>query len=202
VKAIAICGSPRVEGNTELLLKICLERFATAGLDTELVRLAEKEVVPCKGCGTCGKRLDRRCSTDSDDFHEVFDKMLEADIIVVGSPVYFGSATPQMMALLDRAGYVARKNGNLLSRKLGGPVVVARRAGQNFTYAQLIYWFMINDMIVTGSSYWNIAFGAARGEVNEDREGLETVSHFADNLAWLAGKVCSGTERPVQPEAR
>jgi len=202
VKAIAICGSPRVEGNTELLLQVCLERLTAAGVDTELVRLAEKEVLPCKGCGTCGKRLDRKCSTDSDDFHEVFEKMLEADIIILGSPVYFGSATPQMMALLDRAGYVSRKNGNLFSRKLGGPVVVARRAGQNFTYAQLLYWFMINDMIVTGSSYWNIAFGAARGEVSEDREGLETVARFADNLAWLASKVCSNAAPQVEPEAK
>ncbi|RPJ55241.1 MAG: flavodoxin family protein [Acidobacteria bacterium] len=202
MKAIAICGSPRVEGNTELLLQVCLERLTAAGVDTELVRLAEKEVLPCKGCGTCGKRLDRKCSTDSDDFHEVFEKMLEADIIILGSPVYFGSATPQMMALLDRAGYVSRKNGNLFSRKLGGPVVVARRAGQNFTYAQLLYWFMINDMIVTGSSYWNIAFGAARGEVSEDREGLETVARFADNLAWLASKVCSNAAPQVEPEAK
>ncbi|MFB3904090.1 MAG: flavodoxin family protein [Acidobacteriota bacterium] len=192
MKAVAVCGSPRVEGNTELLLKVCLDQLAAKGLETELVRLAEKEILPCKGCGTCGKRLDRRCSTDSDDFHEVFDKLLAADIIVLGSPVYFGSATPQMMALLDRAGYVARKNGNLFSRKLGGPVVVARRAGQNFTYAQLLYWFMINDMIVPGSSYWNIAFGAARGEVSEDREGLETVSRFAENLAWLSAKISAG----------
>jgi len=202
VKAIAICGSPRVEGNTELLLKVCLERLTAAGVDTELVRLAEKEVLPCKGCGTCGKRLDRRCSTDSDDFHEVFEKMIEADIIIVGSPVYFGSATPQMMALLDRAGYVSRKNGNLFSRKLGGPIVVARRAGQNSTYAQLLYWLMINDMIVTGSSYWNIAFGAARGEVSEDREGLETVARFGDNLAWLAGKICGNAALQVEPAGK
>ncbi len=187
-----------MEGNTEMLLKVCLERLTSEGFDTELVRLAEKEVLPCKGCGTCGKRLDRRCSTDSDDFHEVFIKMIEADIIIVGSPVYFGSATPQMMALLDRAGYVSRKNGNLLSRKLGGPVVVARRAGQNFTFAQLLFWFMINDMIVAGSSYWNIAFGAARGEVSEDREGIETVSRFAENLAWVARGVCGSAERQLE----
>ncbi len=199
MKAIAICGSPRVEGNTEAPVNLCLERLASVGFDTELVRLAEKLVLPCKGCGTCGKRLDGRCSTDSDDFHEVFARMLEAEIIIVGSPVYFGSATPQMMALLDRAGYVARKNGNLFSRKLGGPVVVARRAGQNFTFAQLLYWFMINEMIVPGSSYWNIAFGAARGEVAEDREGLETVSRFAENLGWLAKRVFADTE--VRPAA-
>lgn len=202
MKAIAICGSPRVEGNTEALLNLCLERLATLGFDTELVRLAEKLVLPCKGCGTCGKRQDRRCSTDSDDFHDIFARMLEAEIVIVGSPVYFGSATPQMMALLDRAGYVARKNGNLFSRKLGGPVVVARRAGQNFTFAQLLYWFMINEMIVPGSSYWNIAFGAAKGEVAEDQEGLETVSRFAENLGWLARKVFAGAEPRLPAETK
>jgi multimeric flavodoxin WrbA len=81
--------------------------------------------------------------------------------------------------------------------------VVARRAGQNFTYGQLVYWFIINEMIVPGSSYWNVAFGAARGEVSEDCEGLQTVSRFAENLAWLAGKVYSGEAKPlVQPEAK
>jgi multimeric flavodoxin WrbA len=93
------------------------------------------------------------------------------------------------MSLLDRAGYVSRANGNMLSRKLGGPVVVARRAGQNFTLAQLLYWYMINDMIVPGSTYWNVAFGMTPGEVNEDKEGIQTVTRFAENLAWLAKKI-------------
>jgi len=129
-----------------------------------------------------------------DSFQQVYDKMRAADIILLGSPVYFGSATADLMALLDRAGYVGRANGNVFSRKLGGPVVVARRAGQNFTLAQLLFWFMIMDMIVPGSSYWNIGFGRLQGEVSEDNEGLETVRHFARNLAWLAGKLCGETE--------
>ena len=123
-----------------------------------------------------------------DDFHEVFEKMLWADIIVVGSPVYFGSATPEIMALLDRAGYVSRFNGHMFSRKLGGAISVARRAGQNFTFAQLVYWFLLNDMIVAGSTYWNIAIGAMKGDVNQDAEAIETVTRFAENLAWLAKK--------------
>lgn len=108
---------------------------------------------------------------------------------MVGSPVYFGSATPDLMSILDRAGYVARANGNLFSRKIGGPVVVARRAGQNFTYAQLLFWYMINDMIVPGSSYWNIAFGREPKEVNDDQEGISTIERFTDNLIWLAEKL-------------
>jgi len=116
--------------------------------------------------------------------------MTEADIIVVGSPVYFGSATPEIMALLDRAGFVSKQSGGLLSRKIGGPIVVARRAGQNFTFAQLLMWFMINGLVVPGSSYWNIAFGRQVGEVENDEEGLATVDRFAEKLAWLAEKLC------------
>ncbi|MEN6356092.1 MAG: flavodoxin family protein [Armatimonadota bacterium] len=189
MKAIAICGSPRKDGNTQILLAHCLARLEKDGIDVELITLRDKTIKPCIACGMCGQRKDGTCSIKDDNFQEVFDAMKEADIIVVGSPVYFGSATPQTMALLDRAGYVSRSSGNLLSRKIGGPVTVARRAGQNFTYAQLMYWFMINDMIVPGSSYWNIAFGRAAGEVENDEEALSTIDRFAENLSWLARKL-------------
>ena len=191
MKALAICGSPRKKGNTEILLERCLETLKSEGIDTELMRLAELSVAGCTACGGCGRQRDKMCVVADDDFNDVFVKMLDADIIIVGSPVYFGSATPEMMALLDRAGYVSRANGNLLSRKLGGPVAVARRAGHNFTYAQLLYWFTINDMVVAGSTYWNVAIGARKGDVLEDTEGLETVTRFSENLAWLAKGLCS-----------
>jgi multimeric flavodoxin WrbA len=115
--------------------------------------------------------------------------MVRADIIVVGSPTYFGSATPVTMALLDRAGYVSRSNGHLFSRKIGGPIAVARRAGHNFTYAQLMFWYTINDMIVPGSTYWPVALAREPGAVLQDEEALETVDRFADNLAWLSQKL-------------
>lgn len=189
MKAIAICGSPRKGGNTQILLTRCLENLKRSGIDVELVSLLDKTVKPCVACGMCGQRKDGTCSIKDDDFHKIFDSMVKADIIIVGSPVYFGSATPQTMALLDRVGYVSRSSGNLLSRKIGGPIVVARRAGQNFTYAQLMYWFMINDMVVPGSSYWNVAFGRAAGEVEDDEEALNTIDRFSENLSWLASKL-------------
>jgi multimeric flavodoxin WrbA len=189
MKAIAICGSPRTGGNTELLLERCLAVLQDHHIGTELIRLAECWVEPCRACSACIDNRNNACVMTDDDFPMVYGKMLEADIIVVGSPVHFGSATPQTMALLDRAGYVARANGNPLSRKMGGPIVVARRAGQNFTFAQLLLWYMINGLIVPGSTYWNIAFGRAAGDVDNDAEGLDTVTHFAENLAWLAAKL-------------
>lgn len=188
--ALAISGSPRRNGNTETLLQRCLDRLRTQGIGGELISLAGKNIQGCAACGGCGEAKDETCpGQEGDDFAPIFQAMLKADIIVVGSPVYFGSATPELMALLDRAGYVAGANGKLFSRKIGGPIAVARRAGQNFTYAQLLFWYMINDMIVPGSTYWNVATARNPGEVLKDEEALETVDRFADNLAWLAEKL-------------
>jgi len=189
-QALAISGSPRRNGNTETLLRRCLDRLAGQGIRGELLSLAGLNLRGCTACGACGESRDGTCSgLSGDDFAPLFEKMLRADILIVGSPVYFGSATPELMALLDRAGYVAKANGNLFSRKIGGPLAVARRAGHNFTYAQLLFWYMINDMVVPGSSYWNVALAREPGAVAEDTEALETIDRFADNLAWLSGKL-------------
>jgi len=190
ITAVAISGSPRANGNTQILLQRCLDRLSVKGIQTELVTLIGKTVRGCNACGACTECRDSTCpGITDDDFDSYFGKMLKADIIVVGSPVYFGSATPELMALLDRAGYVSRASGNLLSRKIGGPLAVARRAGQNFTLAQLLMWYMINDMIVPGSSYWNVALAREAGGVLADQEALATVDRFSDNLAWLAEKL-------------
>jgi len=122
-------------------------------------------------------------------FEGILERFAAADGVLVGSPVYFGSATPQTMALLDRVGYVARRHRDLLRRKVGAAIVVARRAGQNFTFAQLNYFFLISEMIVPGSTYWNVAFGREKGEVNSDTEGVETVKNLAMNMAWLMKKL-------------
>ena len=189
MNAVLICGSPRKNGNTEILLNRCKDRFENVGIRTNLVRCAETTIKPCTACGVCRKLANGTCAVTDDELNDVLSLMCSSDIIVVGSPVYFGSATPNIMSILDRAGYVSRSNGNLFSRKIGGPLVVARRAGHNFTFAQLLNWYMINDMIVPGSSYWNVAFGREPGEVCNDQEGLNTIDKFAENLIWLAGRV-------------
>jgi len=188
--AIAISGSPRRNGNTETLLNRALDRLKTQGIPGELISLSGKNIRGCTACGSCGESKDSTCpGLSGDDFGPIFQAMLQADIIIVGSPVYFGSATPELMALLDRAGYVAGANNKLFSRKIGGPIAVARRAGQNFTYAQLLFWYMINDMVVPGSTYWNVAQAREPGAVSQDAEGLATIDRFADNLAWLAQRL-------------
>lgn len=189
-QAIAISGSPRCSGNTETLLQRCLDRLAGRGVRGNLISLAGLNLRGCSACGECSKSHDATCpGISGDDFGPIFEAMLGADILIVGSPVHFGSATPVLMALLDRAGYVSRANGNLFSRKIGGPVAVARRAGHNFTYAQLLFWYMINDMVVPGSSYWNVALAREPGAVTADSEALATIDRFADNLAWLSAKL-------------
>jgi multimeric flavodoxin WrbA len=189
MKALAICGSPRTNGNTEQMLQRCLDRLAKEGMETRLARLSELRVEPCRACGACRETRNMACAMDGDDFGPLFTAMREADIILVGSPVYFGSATPQIMALLDRAGYVSMANGGVFTRKLGGPVAVARRAGQNATYAQLLMWFMINGMVVPGSTYWAIAIGRQPGDVQQDAEALRTLDGLSDNLAWLSARL-------------
>ncbi|MFC1537916.1 flavodoxin family protein [Candidatus Latescibacterota bacterium] len=186
MKILAISGSPRKGKNTDTLLNCALEVLENKGIETEFITLAGKKILSCNACMGCEKQ--HGCILD-DDFNPIYRAMLDSDGFIIGSPVYFGSATAEITALLDRAGYVARKNGNPFSRKIGGPIVVARRAGQNFTFAQLLLWFMINGMIVPGSSYWNIAFGSHSTDVVEDVEGIRTVTAFAENIAWLLEKI-------------
>jgi len=192
--ALGISGSPRANGNTQIAVSLALSQIGKAGIDTQLVSLAGKTIKPCTACMACRKKIE--CSIDDDDFWPIFERILEADGLILGSPVYFGSATPQLMALLDRAGYIARNNGSLLRHKVGGPIAVARRAGQNFTYAQLMLFYGLNEMIVVGSTYWNIGFGKAPGDINGDAEALETLRNFGKNVAWVLKKLKgeSGTQ--------
>lgn len=186
MKVIGIVGSPRRNGNTEALTKHALQPVEAEGIDTELIRLADIEIKPCNACMVCLK--EENCPI-KDDLLPVYEKMKEAQGIILASPVYFGSATPQIKALMDRSGYLARHNKNAFSGKVGGPLVVARRAGQVFTFIQLLLWFMINGMIVPGSTYWNVAFGRNKGEVESDTEGMRTVANFGQNIGRLVKKL-------------
>lgn len=182
IYVIGIVGSPRIGGNTEILVAEALRTIAEENIKTELIRLADKEIKPCDACLSCRKTGECRIK---DDFQEIFDKMMKADGIILASPVYFGSATPQIMALINRAGYISGVKGRVFENKVGGPIVVARRAGQNFTLAQLLFFFLQQGMIVPGSTYWNIAFGREKGDVLNDEEGLRTIRSFARKMVWL-----------------
>jgi len=186
VKAIGIVGSPRENGNTEILTRHTLRAIEEEGLDTELIRLAGLDIRPCDACMACRKE-EERCPID-DDLFPLYTKMKGAEAIILASPVYFGSATPPLKALMDRAGYIGGPRKAFVG-KVGGPLVVARRAGQNFTFAQIMYWFHILGFFMPGSTYWNIAFGRDKGEVSEDEEGLRTAWNFGKNIAFLVKKL-------------
>ncbi|MGQ9788503.1 MAG: flavodoxin family protein [Candidatus Hadarchaeaceae archaeon] len=186
IKLLGIVGSPRAGGNTEILVNETLKAAAEDGATVELMRLCDKEIKPCDGCRSCRETKECRIS---DDFITVFDKMVEADGIIIASPVYFGSATPQVKALIDRAGYLSISRGRVFENKVGGTLVVARRAGQNFTLAELLFFFLHQGMIVPGSSYWNVAFGREPGEVLRDEEGLETGRNFGKKIVWVIKKL-------------
>lgn len=182
MKVLGIVGSPRKNGNTEILTAHVLKSISEEGVDTELFSLAGMDIKPCNGCYACNK--EERCSIE-DDFFPIYLKMKEADGIILASPVYYGSATALIKALMERSGFVSRYNGGQFRGKVGGPLVVARRAGQNFTVAQLTLWFQILGMVVPGSSYWNIAFGRDKSEVTKDEEGMKTAWNFGKNVAWV-----------------
>ena len=188
MKVIAIVGSPRKNGNTELLTTHTLKAIAEEGLDTELIRLADLEIKPCNACMLCQK--EEKCSIE-DDLFPIYLKMKEAEGIILASPVYYGSATALIKALMERAGYLSRWNGEPFQGKVGGPLVVARRAGKNFTFAQLTLWFQILGFFIPGSTYWNVAVGREKGEVLRDEEGIKAAWNFGKNMAFLIKKVRS-----------
>ena len=185
MKAIGIVGSPRESGNVEILTNYTLKAIKEEGLDTELIRLAGRDIRPCDACMVC--RNGGQCPID-DDLLPIYEKMKAADAIILASPVYFGSATASLKALMDRTGYMSY-DVRPFAGKVGGPLIVARRAGHNFTFAQIMYWFHILGFFMPGSTYWNIAFGREKGEVDEDEEGLKTAWNFGKNVAFLVKKL-------------
>jgi multimeric flavodoxin WrbA len=186
MKVIGIVGSPRKNGNTELLTKHTLRAISEEGLDTELIRLAGLEIKSCNACMACKEQ--EICSI-KDDLFPIYLRMKEADGIILASPVYYGSATSLIKGLMERTGYIARWNGEPFQRKVGGPLVVARRSGRNFTIAQLTLWFQILGFFIPGSTYWNVAIGREKGDVEQDEEGLETASNFGRNMALVIRKL-------------
>ncbi len=192
MKVVGIVGSTRRGGNTEVLTQVALDEIAKEGIATELIGLAGKRIAPCDGCRGC---LETGKCHVKDDFDSVLAKMKEADGIIISTPVYYGAATPQIVSLISR---FYSTEGKPLKRKIGGPIVIARRAGHNFTLAQLMFFFMISEMIVPGSSYWNIAFGRHKGDVLKDKEGITTIKNFARTMIWLLKKThARSTRRPA-----
>ena len=189
MKVVAFNGSPRKKGNTELLIKEVLKVLEEKGIETELIQVGGKKVNGCIACMKCRKKKDGKCHQDNDLINECIRKMIKADGIIIGSPTYFADLTSETKALIDVAGYAIRGAGNPLKRKIGAAVVAVRRAGAIHTFDSINHFFLINEMIVPGSSYWNIGLGLAPGDVKTDDEGLMTMQTLGANMAWLMKKI-------------
>jgi len=188
MKVVAFNGSARKDGNTALLIRRVLQVLEAEGIATELIQLAGEQIRGCNACGTCYSTKNKRCVIEDDNVNTYIQKMIEADGIILGSPVYFSMMTPELKALIDRAFYVARANDDLFKRKVGAAVVAVRRAGGIPTFDAINHYFLISQMIVPGSSYWNVGIGRKKGDVANDEEGMETMETLGKNMVWLLKK--------------
>lgn len=186
MKVVAINGSPRKDGNTRLLLETALEPLARAGWETELVQLGGRAIQGCRACFKCWEKKDKRCVFGGKDvFNEVFEKALSADALILGSPTYFTDVSAEMKAFIDRAGFVSMANDCLLAGKIGAAVVAVRRGGATHVFDTMNHLFFISQMVVPGSTYWNMGYGREPGKVAGDAEGLRNMRHLGRAVAWL-----------------
>ena len=187
MKVVAFNGSPRRDGNTAILIGRVFRELEKEGIETELVSLADTVVRGCTACEKCAETRDRRCGVGSDGANACLEKMLAADGILLGSPVYFQDVTPEMKALIDRSGYVARANGRMLKNRIGAALATLRRSGGTCALDTMNHFFLANQMVIVGRA---VAFGREIGEVEKDREGMELVELLGQRMAWLLKKVC------------
>jgi multimeric flavodoxin WrbA len=188
-KVVAINGSARKGGNTAILLGYVLKELEQEGIETELVELSGAKIHGCLACRECSANKNRRCAQKNDMGNVLIEKMEQADGILLGSPTYVADVTPEIKALMDRACLVSKANGGLFRRKVGAAVVAVRRAGAIHAFDTLNHFFLIGEMIVPGSSYWNIGFGLEKGDVERDEEAIRTMKTLGQNMAWLLKKV-------------
>ncbi len=185
MKILGINCSPRKSGNTGILIREVLKPLEKEGFKTELFQIGGEKIRGCIACMKCRKEKDGKCHQKNDVINDCISKMEKADAIIIGSPVYFADLSGDAKAFLDVAGYALRGAGNPLRRKVGAAVVAVRRAGSVNAFDSINHFFLINEMIVPGSSYWNIAVGKEKGEVLNDEEGMRTMKVLGENMAWL-----------------
>lgn len=188
-KVLAINGSPRINGNTTALINIVFQELNRLNVQTEMIQIGYRDFSGCKACYSCRELKNNACIFYHDEFNEVFAKCIEADAIILASPVYVGGMTSQLKAFIDRACIVNGANGHPLKRKLGASIVAVRRNGALETFNSINNFFTISQIMIVSSSYWNQGIGRNPGEVLADEEGIRTMKTLAENMAWLLEKI-------------
>jgi multimeric flavodoxin WrbA len=190
MKVVAFNGSPRANGNTAQSIRIVLDELEREGIDTEMVQLGGQKIYGCLACDQCWENQDQRCVRLDDEVNTFIQKMSAAAGVIIGSPTYFSNVSPEVKSLIDRCGFVNRANdGAILRGKVGTAVVAVRRAGSNFTYAAINFFFGIAEMIIPGSNYWNMTLALEPGDVQKDGEGIRTFHTLGRNMAQLLKKL-------------
>jgi multimeric flavodoxin WrbA len=189
MKVVAFNGSPRKDGNTSILIRHLFNELEKESIGTELVQLSEKEIRGCIACYKCIENKDQRCAVKNDAANEYIEKMLGAEGIILGSPVYFNDVTPELKALIDRTGYVARANRRMFRNKVGAAVAAVRRSGAAHAIDTMNHFFLSGEMILVGRA---IGMGREKGEVEKDEEGMRLVKTLGQRMAWLLKKIHGG----------
>jgi multimeric flavodoxin WrbA len=189
MKVTAFNGSPRKDGNTVRLINYVFETLKIGGIETEIVQVGGNLIHGCNACYKCFETKDCRCVIKNDIVNDCIEKMRQSDGIILASSTYFADITPELKALIDRAGFVSMANGRFLKRKVGAAVIAVRRAGAIHSFDTINHLFLICEMIIPGSSYWNMGFGREKGEVEKDEEGIRTMRVLGENMAWLLKKL-------------
>lgn len=189
MKVIAFNGSARKQGNTAILIKHVFSELEKEGIETELIELAGKKIQGCTACYKCFDNKDQKCAVKNDIVNVCIEKMVEADGIILGSPTYFADITSEMKALIERSGFTSMANGLMFKRKVGAAVIAVRRGGAIHAFDTINHFFHINQMIVPGSSYWNVGIGREIGDVDKDKEGIRNMQNLGENIAWLLKKI-------------
>lgn len=189
MKVIGISGSARKDGNTAIIMKLVFAELEKEGIKTELIQLYDKKIEPCRGCFAC--KNNKNCVCVHDDFSACFDKMISSDGILLGSPVYSADITSKMKAFLERAGVIVAVNPGMLKYKVGASVCAVRRAGGIHTVDTMNHFLLNKEVIIAGSTYWNMVYGKDIGDVLNDAEGVENMKNLGRNMAWLLKKLHS-----------
>jgi multimeric flavodoxin WrbA len=185
MKIVAFNGSPRKNGNTEILIKEVFKPMLKAGIDCEIVQIGGLALRGCSACYDCFKTKTGRCTIVVDKMNNFLAKVQEADAIILASPTYYGSVSTEMKAFMDRLGLTTIGMGRSLTRKIGAAVVSVRRGGAVTVFDEINRFMLGSGMIVPGSTYWNFGVGEEPGDVLNDKEGLRNMEDLGIQLAWL-----------------
>jgi multimeric flavodoxin WrbA len=189
MKVLGINCSPRKGGNTEILINEVFKALEKEGIKTEFFQLGGKSVNGCIACMKCIKKKDGFCHQKNEVINKCISRMLKADAIIIGSPVYHADVTADCKALIEVASYALGGAGKPLKHIPGAAVIAVRRGGAIHAFDSINHFFLINEMIIPGSSYWNIGIGREKGEVLKDAEGMKTMKVLGENMAWLLKKI-------------